>query len=219
LRKAAHDPADLPLWLVLLDVDEVLLDWFSGFAPFAEKILGRSLPPEGPLQFDMTRWLGFTDRRDTISLVRSFNDREETGSDRLKPIPGAVEGVAALKEFGYRLVVVTSFTDHPASVSRRQANLDRVFGIGAFEDMVCIPLGGCKRDSLAKFPSGAWIDDLPGNVLAGHAAGHDAAVLDAHHNTSERDAFMRDHGLPWLLDWGQLLRSLDPEPVRTPDPA
>ncbi len=134
--------------LILLDCDDVLLDFLPGFLGHA-RARGLDPDPAGPGQFNMAPWLGLSSA-DMIALIREFNEGEGTGFDTLDPIPGAVEGVRALRDAGYRLRVVSSFSDCPGAHSRRALNLERAFGADAFEGLDATPLGASKSEILAR---------------------------------------------------------------------
>lgn len=188
--------------LILLDCDEVLLNWMPGMDAYVRG-LGMNPSPYGPGKFDLTDWLG-VDRSRMISLVREFNEGPETGFGMLQPLPGAVEGVAALRNAGYALRIVTTFSDNPNSIRVRQDNLDRVFGPDMFEGMDALPLGTSKLEAFQRHAPGTMIDDLRKNIEAAEQAGHRGILMAAHHNATDiRQAMLDERS--YATDWSHLL--------------
>lgn len=197
--------------LILLDCDDVLLDFLPGFLGHA-RARGLDPDPAGPGQFNMAPWLGLSSA-DMIALIREFNEGEGTGFDTLDPIPGAVEGVRALRDAGYRLRVVSSFSDCPGAHSRRALNLERAFGSDAFEGLDAAPLGGSKAEILARHAPSPYVDDLLRNAHEAHEVGHSAILLRAHHNAPDFDATSPDCPIRRVADWDELLSALDVGPA------
>lgn len=181
---------------VLLDCDGVLLDYVSGFRAFAETALGVRMDPDGPCSFDMRAWTGLS-HEGVRRLVHAFNGGEETGFDRLPPMPGAVAGVRALLEAGHRLEVLSSADAGGASVRSRLSNLDAVFG-DVFDEVTLIGLGTSKREILARLDPCDWVDDHLPNAIAGLQAGHRAHVIRQSHNRSQEGE--SPPGLLWARD-------------------
>lgn len=165
---------------VLSDTDDIKLDWCGGMARNLWKNHGIKVDPAGPRDWDMSEWMGVP-FAETIRLIKEFNEeREEFG--HLEPIPGAVEGIAALKAAGYLIVCVTSCSDKPSCVQRRTSNLHRVFGKDTFHAIHCVPLGQSKADYLKMYPSSPWIEDNYKNALLGLECGHSPIVRRVGHN-------------------------------------
>lgn len=196
---------DLPSRQVLLDCDDVLLDWIAGFIPFARNRLGLDVDPRGPGQFDLTPWLKVKSHDEMRAILRKFNEGSDTGFDALPPIPGAVTAIRELRESGLTLRVITSCSADPAVRLRRCENLENVFGRNVFDEIICLDMGVSKADALRAQPMSTWIEDLPKNALEGHRIGHRACVLSAHHNGPDREGFLRQHDLPWFEDWTEVM--------------
>jgi FMN phosphatase YigB (HAD superfamily) len=198
---------------VILDCDDVVLDWLPGFTPFAERQLGRRLDG-GPGGFDLAGWLQISPE-ETRALVRAFNEGEDTGFEALPPIEGAIEAVRAMRAQGLELHVLTSCSRSPEVRLRRMDNLDAVFGAGTFAEVICVDLGEPKDAELARHQPSLFVDDLPKNVLAGHRLGHHACLLEAHHNRGGSDPEMEAEGLLRYRDWADVIDDL----IRSPEPA
>ena len=198
----------LPSNRIILDCDDILLDYLPGFTRFARETLGISLRGERPAGFDFTEWLGLDHKDEMRAILKAFNEGESTGFEDLQPIDGAVQAIRALKEMGFHLAVVTSSSSQSDSRTRRIANLERYFGSGTFEDVTCLDMGVSKIDALRRHAPSLWIEDLPSNALLGLEAGHTSCILDAHHNGPQKDEFVRKHGIPWFENWDHLMRSI-----------
>lgn len=192
---------------ILMDCDDVLLDWLSGFRRFVTEDLEIHLKDDFPGGFDMRRWLGVETTGEAMTLVKLFNDRRGTGFDELGPIPGAVSAVQNLKDRGFEIHVITSCSGLRDVHERRWQNLEQIFGSDAFASLVCLEIGRSKKSSLAQHPKSVWIDDLPKNALIGQELGHPSAVLRAHHNITEQQAVQKS-GLVWLEDWDDTLEKM-----------
>ena len=196
--------------LILLDCDDVLLDFLPGFLAHA-RTRGLDPDPAGPGQFNMAPWLGLSGE-DTLALIREFNDGEGTGFDTLDPIPGAVAGVQALRAAGYRLRVVSSFSGCAAAHARRAGNLERAFGADAFEGLDAAPIGSSKVEILARHEPSPFVDDLLRNAREAHEVGHSAILLRAHHNARDFLASSLDFPIRRVTDWEELLVALEAGP-------
>lgn len=207
---------DLPSRQVLLDCDDVLLDWIAGFIPFARNRLKLDIDPRGPGQFDLTPWLKTGSSAETREILRLFNEGSDTGFSNLPPIPGAIEAIRELRDMGLRLRVITSCSADPAVRHRRRDNLETVFGTNVFDEIICLEMGVSKAAALRAQPLSAWVEDLPKNALEGHLIGHQACVLAAHHNGADRDGFVSRHDVPWFDTWEQVMSGLFRAPEACP---
>lgn len=199
--------------LVLLDCDDVLLDYLPGIMAFARK-KGLDPNPDGPGQYDITQWLGITPDA-SRTLIREFNEGVETGFGDLPAIPGAIEGVATLRRAGYRLRIISSFSDKPASIRVREDNLARVFGEGAFEGMDVLALGSRKKEALARHPRSHFVDDLVKHAIDAAELGHTSFLMRAHHNAADF-AHEAMPSVSRVQDWPHLVTLLDAAPVAVP---
>lgn len=195
---------------ILLDCDDVLLDWLPGFRRFATEELGIVFNRQFPRSFNITEWLGASSLQEMVSIVSSFNTGAGTGFDQLGPIPGAVEAMQTVKKLGYELHIITSCSGLEDVHSRRWINIEKVFGTDVFDSLTCLELGVSKHDALSAHPPSLWIDDLLKNAVVGQKAGHVSAVLQAHHNADAREE-TKGHGIAWMSDWSDALQQMLPE--------
>lgn len=164
---------------IILDCDDVLLDWLDGFKNFVSAVECRRI--EGlPSSWDMSTWLGLTPAA-SREMIAQFNHSSRFAA--LKACPNAVENVAALKEMGHRLTVLTSCSDHAVVVARRKINLEQIFG-DVFEQVICLPLGESKKKWLGILERGLWIEDNYGHAVSGHDCGHKSFMVRRSHNRS-----------------------------------
>lgn len=165
---------------VILDCDDVLLDWLGGFRAW---LRGRheSVPSEPPSTWSLADWLGVSDS-ECLRLIAEFNDSWFFG--RLDPVPGAVEAVTALRDSGYTLTVLTSCSDDPVVARRRRENLEGVFGT-SFDRVVCLGLGESKATWLSALRHGIWVEDNYKNALHGLSAGHRTYMVRRSHNRAD----------------------------------
>lgn len=164
---------------IILDCDDVLLDWLGAFRRFVSAVENR--PIEGlPDSWDMSGWLGLTPAA-SREMVVGFNHSSQF--QYLEACPHAVENVTALKEMGHRLTVLTSCSDNPLIVARRKINLDLIFG-DIFEQVICLPLGESKKKWLGILERGVWIEDNYNHAVSGHDCGHKSFMVRRSHNRS-----------------------------------
>lgn len=161
---------------LLVDVDDVLLNWVGAFKKFLKK-KGVSTNGDLPSQWDLRPWVNHPD---VLDLIDEFNHSEHF--EYLEPDHEAVVALARLYSHGFQIYAITSCTDEAPAIERRKSNLNSHFG-PLFEDVICLPLGGCKLKTLKNFPRGSfWVEDKLENAVAGLKAGHRAILLDKSHN-------------------------------------
>ena len=180
---------------IILDCDDVLLDWIGGFRAFLrEHFWTISVPEEGPNNWSLANWLGIPDER-CLLLIETFNATKKFG--QLQPMPGAVEAIAAIKAKGYAMTVLTSCSDDPAVAVRRRQNLAAVYG-DTFKRVVCLGLGESKSTWLTALKTGIWIEDNYKNALAGMMAGHRTYMMRRSHNRA--DERQSHSAITWIDD-------------------
>lgn len=183
---------------LILDCDGVLLNYADGFAKYFCQKHGREIPKGDPDSFDMSNWIG-RPAQEILSEIAHFNSGRVMGFGRLEPMPGAVEAVAELHRHGWDMRIATSMSDAGEAEALRHANLNIVFG-PVFSEMVCLPLGACKKNALARLAPGIFIDDLAVNVRAGIEAGHHGLLMSLAHNRDET-GIDRIKGWPEILEF------------------
>lgn len=185
---------------ILLDCDDVLLNWVSGFAKWATLTLGRPITGE-PGSWHMGEWLGTSDNQ-AFDMISQFNGMDFFGE--LEAVEGAVDAISRLKNSPkYRLHVVTSCSSDQRTVAMRRANLEAVFGTDIFDSIHCLDLGESKIKILQAWKPGAvWIEDNYKNALLGLDAGHRVLIRGRPHNAEQRAT--SDTRLEWFDNWSEL---------------
>ena len=186
---------------LLVDCDDVLLQWRQGFRHFVAAHHGIETKPEGPKDWCMSEWLGCSPEH-AISLVEDFN-----GSKYFGELISTFGSHTALDYFyasGYNIAVVTSCGCDPASVVRRTRNLTMLFR-HLLDDIHCVPLGESKGPVLGQYPEGAlWVEDNYQNAVIGLAHGHKPFVIRKSHNAKhELDSI---DGITWVDNWVDIMR-------------
>ena len=169
--------------ILLIDVDGVCLDWREGFMRF---MLNRGHPIRSG--FETEYLLGsFYDLNDEefYNQVNIFNSgRWEFGT--LKAEPGALSGINALSELGYRFIAISACSSSKQSFVLRRANLYNIFG-DVFDEVHCLDLKDRKKSHLAYHEPTFWIEDKMSACLEGVDAGHKCILIDQTWNKDQHD--------------------------------
>lgn len=183
---------------VLVDCDDVLLDWTEGFKQYLK--FKHNIHVHGrPQNWDLSKWIKI-DKQDAIRLVTDFNENSEEFGD-LKPTKQSHSFLTNLHSEGYTFTVITSCSDNINCIDRRQRNLENVFG-SLFDDIICLPLGVSKGVYLEKFEPSFWVEDNYHNCLIGHELGHHGIVVRQEHNRDFET--VTDTRLHWKDDWSEI---------------
>ena len=180
---------------LILDCDDVLLDWLDGFADWLIREhdhLVRGYPNSGSL----ASWIGMTDGR-TTELVAEFN-RSEAFS-RLDCSNSTVRFISEVHKAGHPITVLSSCGVEEETIRLREDNLNRAF-LGRIGDVVCIPLGECKGPVLAQMRPGVFVEDNYRHACVGADAGHKVFVFRRPYNRRDEAACIRTD-LTWIDDW------------------
>ncbi|MBW3243544.1 hypothetical protein KUV57_12800 [Epibacterium sp. DP7N7-1] len=171
---------------IMLDCDDVLLDWAKWFRKCFEGKYGLQMRTPLPAAYNLHGWLPQSHEHLALDIIREFNNDPVLFS-QLEPIPGAVDFVTHARQSGYDIKVLTACSSDPASHAARETNLERVFGAGTFADIMYVDLGASKLDVLKRHPRSIWVDDLPRHVHAGYEAGHHGILAAASQNKTSRN--------------------------------
>ena len=183
---------------ILVDCDDVLLNWTEGFKVFLERHKGIKISGT-PQTWDLSQWTKLSKEK-TMALVEYFNqETEEFG--QLTPTKNSELFLGDLHTQGFGISVITSCSDDIDCIKRRQDNLTNVFG-DIFEDIICLPLGVSKGDYLKKFEPSFWVEDNYHNCVLGKSLGHNGIIIRHDHN---RDFEKNCHSdLKWTNDWHEI---------------
>ena len=154
---------------ILLDCDEVLLNWICAFRDYLKRDRQISCNTLSPSSWNLSEWTGLP-YIETLQEIQRFNT-ECPEFARLKPIDGAVQAIKELKRLGYSMDIITSCSDDEACVARRNENLFQVFG-DVFDKITIVPLLKSKKAVLSEYEPSFWIEDNVQNALIGRDVGH-----------------------------------------------
>jgi 5'(3')-deoxyribonucleotidase len=190
---------------IILDCDDVLLDWVGGFWEFCEEKTGNRLDRRGPMGWCMASWVGVSPEQ-SVGFVKEFNASSLFG--QLHATPGAQETMKEIASAN-ELHVITSCSSAPAVVELRTHNLKEAFG-DIFSSITCLDLGTPKTAELMKHPSSVWVEDNVGNAVIGANLGHDTFVRRVQHNRLQevnKDCLGK---VTWFTDWTEILNITSP---------
>lgn len=183
---------------ILLDCDDVLLDWLGGFRMYMQGLLGRELDEKGPDSWDMSEWLGVPND-EVVEHIKEHNAGHQFGS--LLPVPGAVEAIEVLSQTS-DLHVLTSCSSDQQTWDMRYQNLREHFG-PRFDSLTCLDLGQSKRDELAKYDGNVvWVEDNLKNAMLGVELGHRTYMRRTSHNRVLEPT--SDKRITWFSHWNEL---------------
>lgn len=165
---------DIPLYL---DSDGVFMDFSSAFYRYMEQEHGIKAINVEPSRFDYADV--FPDIDKPHQFIADFID--SIYFEQMKPYAGAVEAIQAQRERFQKIIVVTSCGDDPhvrkARLKSYEAGLN-----GQFDDVIFLPLGGCKKDVMSKLPKGAFVDDQMRVLKPVVEAGHKGFLFNRNYN-------------------------------------
>lgn len=164
--------------LILVDVDDVLLNWYSGFHRYMAHL--GYLENENT-EYDLSKRFDTT-KKEMEKLIKTFNKHWEFGT--LEPLPYAVECIKKLRKKHYTFVAITSCSTDPATIALRKTNLYWVFG-DIFEAVHCINLWESKETHLANYNPTWWVEDKFENAVAGLLYNHKPILMSQPYNKNK----------------------------------
>jgi hypothetical protein len=158
---------------VLLDVDDVLLEWREAFNIYAASC-GYNIDDTVRKTWALTNYVNSATgvhltEAEMTELVKAFNRSPYFGS--LGEVPGARDALLHLNRLGFYTVAISSCITGRETHPEREKNLANAFP-GLIGWLHCLPLGACKKAVLSRYPPSYFVDDNLRNVLAGLEAGH-----------------------------------------------
>lgn len=172
--------------VILTDCDGVLLNWEYAFHVWMDTH-GFKRQLGAQLQYDVGHQYGI-ERAVSKNCVRTFNESAAIGF--LPPLRDAIKYVRKLhEEHGYVFHCITSLSEDPHAYKLRMMNLEKLFGEGVFEKLICLDCGADKDETLAKYKdTGAyWIEDKPQNAKVGAKMGLESLMIKHGHNMSNEE--------------------------------
>jgi FMN phosphatase YigB (HAD superfamily) len=167
--------------LILTDADGVLLDWEWAFNVWMQEH-GFEEVAGSKLNYDMSVRYGIP-KEQVKKLIRIFNESAAIGF--LPALRDAMYYVKRLhEEHGFRFHCITSLSLDPNAQKLREMNLNKLFGISAFERIVCLDTGADKEEALEDYEGTGcyWLEDKPENAIAGYNAGLRSLLIEHGHN-------------------------------------
>lgn len=195
---------------ILTDVDGVLLDWIDGFLNWCvnHKSYPTTILDQRTNAYDLETMLSTT--LDVIlSLITEFNNSPYFG--QLRSTKHSEIVIPKLLERGYTFIAITACGEDHHHYETRLNNLVQVFGSNVFDELVILPVGGCKKDALLKYKDTnmVWIEDTVSHCVAGADLGLNAHLINQVYNTDNiSDLKVLASGITRVNDWHELAEKL-----------
>lgn len=180
---------------VILDVDDVLLDWSASFLRYANWKYRAKPVKEQPDSWHLSEYFGVASEV-IHEWVKDFNSSPHFCD--LAALPGAKHAVSHFAKNGHPIFAVSSCWGNMQTPILRQTNLFSHFG-NVFSEIMCLPLGADKTPYLAGIADGIWVEDNYTNAVAGHAAGHKTFMMRRPHNRSLESSSIPE--IEWIDSW------------------
>jgi len=168
---------------MVVDCDGVLMNWEYAFNLYMEEhgfemIENAKMIYNIGVRYDISEKQGKT-------MIKHFNESAMIGF--LPPLRDAVEYVTKLGEEGWKFICVTSLSTNKYAQKLRRKNIDKLFGEGVFEEVICLPTGADKDKVLQQFEgSNMWfVEDKVENALHGEAVGLRGLVMEHGYNMND----------------------------------
>jgi len=168
--------------IILTDCDGVLLNWAQSYHWWMHR---KGYRPVDSTAYAMDVHYGI-DREDSRELCKTFCESAAVGF--LPPLRDAVKYVRKLhEEHGAIFHCITSMSDDPWAIKLREENLDRIFGKGVFERVVCLPCGEDKDEALKRYEDSdfIWVEDKAENAELGVKMGLNTFLIDHIYNQGD----------------------------------
>lgn len=180
---------------VILDVDDVLLDWSTGFRTYVSWKYQAKPVKDQPDSWHLSEYFGVSSEV-VHQWVRDFNSSSHFSL--LAVLPGAQHAIAEFVKGDHPLIAVSSCWGNMYTPILRQTNLLHHFG-NAFSEIICLPLGADKQPCLTGIDEGVWVEDNYTNALAGHQVGHKTFMMRRSHNRSLESGSIPE--IEWIDSW------------------
>jgi FMN phosphatase YigB (HAD superfamily) len=186
-----------PQHTILVDADGVLLNWEYAFAIWMEQH-GFNKVPGSEFEYEINQRYNI-EYSQGRKLIKMFNESAAIGF--LPPLRDAMYYVKRLhEEHGYVFHCITSLSSDVNAQKLREMNLSKLFGMTAFERVVCLETGADKDQALEPYRySGCWwIEDKPENADVGDRMGLRSVLIEHGHNMHHKCAY------PVVKNWKEL---------------
>lgn len=160
----------------VVDVDDVVLAWIDAFRLWLlDHPDGYKTTSDYPTSWGMQSWIARsaapaaatltaatpTPTPNAMQLINEFNSCDFFST--IPPVHGAVEGLAALRDAGYTVVLVSSCLPKAdgafGMAALRLSALIALVGEQGFSSLCMLPLGASKMSAIRCFKRGIMIDD------------------------------------------------------------
>ena len=167
--------------IILTDVDGVLLNWEWAFDCWMQEH-GHKKQPGYEFKYNIGQRYGI-DKEIGKKLIKQFNESAAIGF--LPPLRDAMHYVKKLhEEHGFVFHCITSLSLDKNAQKLRRMNLEKLFGLTIFEEIVCLDTGADKDEALAKYSDTGyfWIEDKITNAEVGQSLGLQSILVEHGHN-------------------------------------
>ena len=193
--------------LILTDIDDVVLDWYSGFKQYLIKNT-KIKPPHEPHNYDLS--INFNiDKHTASELVNRFNASDEFFD--LKPRADA-DYYLNLMSSGFKVVGITcgssKYYDMGKGQVRKALNLEKYFP-GVFSDVIVLPLTADKTETLNQFFPSIWVENSLDNAIKGVKCNHRTFLVDFPYNRNYTGS-----DITRVANWGDIYKTLEDENVK-----
>lgn len=193
--------------LILTDIDDVVLDWYSGFKQYLIKNTNIK-PPQEPHSYDLS--VNFKiDKHAASELVNKFNASDEFFD--LKPCRDAEYWLNEMRS-EYKFVAITCGSSKHYDLEkghiRKAQNLEKYFP-GVFSDVIVLPLTADKTLTLNQFFPSIWVENSLDNAIKGVKCQHRTFLIDYLYNRNYNKS-----DITRVTNWAEIFKTLENENVK-----
>ena len=175
---------------ILTDCDGVCLDWEEAFMCWMKE-MGHQTVEGYQFMYGVHKRFGIT-KELSNKLVAQFNASAAIGF--LPPLRDAQYYIKKLAEkHKYKFIAVTSLSSDKYAQKLRTRNLNKLFGSGTFDQVICLETGADKDEILKelalKYEGCYWIEDKITNAELGSKLGYDSLLLEHGHSMGAEGDF------------------------------
>lgn len=192
---------------IIVDVDEVLLDWLGGFSNYLKKNHG-IITDGKPDDFCLNSWVGLPDS-ETKRLVDRFNSNDQ-GFAVLKPLGNSEKYLPMLYNDGFKITALSACSNSRDTFNRRQYNLLSIYG-SIFEKIILVNRREEKYDYLKSTTKSYVIEDNYDTALIAYENGHMVFLMDQPYN---RLFFNRSEEMVRVNDWKTIFQMISKPPLK-----
>lgn len=196
---------------MIIDGDGVALDFSHGFLRYMKEEHKIFASANEPRHFNYSDI--FAPNVNPASYIKGFIDSPYF--EQIPFYPDAIEKLHAIKANGVAIRMVTSCGDSPHVQRMRLACIEREVG-KIIEDVIFLPLGAGKVDTLKKFAPSTFVDDQLSMCIDGALAGHRSYLFNRLYNQSASLSDMSMHNIYRAHSWDCLPQIGHDNAPRTP---